>query len=70
MSEMGSSRLSQSTTNNSINKRHSKVSSQILTNEFKDDDNSKDYYEDFILTKKEKNINLKFFACYLLCSIK
>lgn len=55
---MGSSRLSQSTTNNSINKRHSKVSSQILTNEFKDDDNSKDYYEDFILTKKEKNINL------------
>lgn len=60
MSDLASSRLSQSTTNKSITKRHSKTSSQsnILTNEFIEYDNRRSEYENYVITKKEKNINL------------
>ena len=60
MSDIASSRLSQSTTNNSMIKRHSQNSSQnnIITNLFTENDNPKNEYEDYILTKREKNNNL------------
>ena len=60
MSGFASSRISQSTTNNSMIKRHSQNSSpnNIITNLFTENDNTKNEYEDYILTKREKNNNL------------
>ena len=56
MSEITSSRFSQSTENNSKNKKYSIASSQLnyIPNEF----NPKDEYQDYIYIKKEKNLNL------------
>lgn len=56
MSEITSSRFSQSTENNSKNKKYSIASSQLnyIPNEF----NPKDEYQDYLYIKKEKNINL------------
>ncbi len=60
MSEVTTSRFSRSTTNNSKNLKSSLASFQInLTKlDFIDKENPKNEYEDYILTKKEKNINL------------
>ena len=56
MSEITSSRFSQSTENNSKNKKYSIASSQLnfIPNEF----NPKDEYQNYMHIKKEKNINL------------
>ena len=56
MSEITSSRFSQSTENNSKNKKYSLASSQLnfIPKEF----NPKDEYKDYVYIKKEKNINL------------
>lgn len=59
MSEVTSSKLSRSTTNNSKNKKVSITSLQynFIKNDI-DKETPKDEYENFILTKKEKSINL------------
>ena len=59
MSEVTSSKLSRSTTNNSKNKKVSITSLQynFIKNDI-DKEAPKDEYENFILTKKEKSINL------------
>ena len=56
MSEITSSRFSQSTENNSKNKKYSIASSQhnFIPNEF----SPKDEYQNYMYIKKEKNINL------------
>jgi hypothetical protein len=56
MSEITSSRFSQSTENNSKNKKYSIASSQLnfIPNEF----TPKDEYQNYMYIKKEKNINL------------
>ena len=56
MSEITSSRFSQSTENNSKNKKYSIASSQMnfIPNEF----TPKDEYQNYMYIKKEKNINL------------
>ena len=60
MSEITSSRFSRSTTNNSKNKKNSITSSHInfIAKEFVENDNHKEEYDEYILTKKERNINL------------
>lgn len=56
MSEIASSRFSQSTENNSKNKKYSIASSQL--NYIPDEFSPKDEYQDYMYIKKEKNINL------------
>ena len=60
MSEMTSSRFSRSTTNNSKYKKNSITSSQIklIENESIEKNEPKDEYEDYIITKKEKSLNM------------
>ena len=60
MSEITSSRFSQSTSNNSKNKKPSISLSRIncTSNMFPEKDEIKGEYEDYIITKKEKNLNI------------
>lgn len=60
MSDLTSSMFSRSTTNTSKNKKNSINSSHFhfITKEFVENEKPKEEYEDYILVKKEKNLNL------------